>query len=116
MEAEVHDNYTDQMDSLVDSVRPLLRSPNARDRVRAIHVLARGVEVFEDQVLRSAQACGMSWTEIGAVYGVSRQAVHRKFSEATVVPSDFFNELLEDLDREPETVPALAKIAKRVHS
>ena len=47
-------------------------SPNARDRVRAVHSLATGVETLERQVLFDAQASGMTWAEIGGVYGVSR--------------------------------------------
>lgn len=55
----------------------------------------------------------MSWTEIGNVYGVSRQAVHRRFADETVVPADFFDELLASLDEPPEVVPTLAEAGKR---
>jgi hypothetical protein len=42
-------------------------------------------------VLLDAQAEGMTWAEIGNVYGVSRQAAHRRFSDETVVPADYFD-------------------------
>ena len=46
--------------------------------------------------LLEAQTSGLTWAQIGEVYGVSRQAAHRRFSDETVVPSDFFDQLLEE--------------------
>jgi hypothetical protein len=100
-------------DTLLTNVRDLLDSPDARDRVRAIHALAAGVEVLERQVLLDAQAAGMTWAEIGRVYGVSRQAAHRRFSDDTVVPAGYLDALLKDLDDPGEVVPALARAAQR---
>lgn len=101
------------IDTLRTNVRDLIDSPNARDRVRAVHHLAAGVEGLERRVLLDAQASGMSWAEIGDVYGVSRQAVHRRFADETLVPTDYFDTLQADLDADPEVVPALAQAAKR---
>jgi hypothetical protein len=39
---------------------------------------------------------------------------HRRFSDETVVPSDFFDQLLEDLDEDAEVAPALTRAAERV--
>lgn len=100
------------LQSLVTNVQDLLDSPDARDQVLAVHHLARGIAVLERQVLLDAQASGMTWAEIGRVYGVSRQAAHRRFSDETVVAADFFDALLSDLNDEAE-VPALAQAAKR---
>ena len=97
------------VDVLVKNVRDLLDSSNAADRVRAVHHLATGIGALERRVLLDAQAAGVTWAEIGAVYGVSRQAAHRRFSDETVVPSDYFDALLEELDTEPEVVPSLAR-------
>jgi hypothetical protein len=102
------------VETLLKNVRDLLDSPNARDRVRAVHHLAAGVDALEHQVLLDAQAAGMTWAEIGSVYGVSRQAAHRRFSDETVVPPDYFDALLEELDAEPEVAPALTQAARRV--
>lgn len=112
MKAE-HREFAHVVDTLLTNVRDLLDSPNARDRVRAIHSLAAGVGALEHRVLLEAQASGMTWAEIGGVYGVSRQAAHRKFSDETVVPADYFDALLKELDEEGDVVPALAQAAKR---
>ena len=100
-------------DTLLKNVRDHLDSPDGRDRVGAMHHLAAGVAALERQVLLDAQASGVTWAEIGAVYGVSRQAAHRRFSDETVVPADYFDALLHDLDAEAEVVATLAKAAKR---
>ena len=106
-------DFAHVVDTLLTNVRDLLDSADARTRVRAIHALAVGVEALERQVLLDAQAAGMTWEEIGRVYGVSRQAVHRRFSDDTVVPADFFDALLKELDEPDEVVPALARAANR---
>jgi hypothetical protein len=110
---DAHRDFAHIVATLLTNVEDLLDSPDPRDRVRAMHHLASGVEVLEHQVLRDAQASGLTWAEIGGIYGVSRQAAHRKFSDETVVPADFFDTLLKDLDDQAEVVPALAHAAKR---
>jgi hypothetical protein len=112
MKAEPRD-FAHVVDTLFTNVREPLDSANAQDRVRAVHLLAQGVGVLERQVLLDAQASGMTWAEIGSVYGVSRQAAHRRFSDETVVPADYFDELLKELDERAEVVPTLAQAAKR---
>ena len=112
MKAEPRD-FAHVVDTLLTNVRDLLDSPDARTRVRAVHSLVVGVDGLQRLVLRDAQASGMTWAEIGSVYGVSRQAAHRRFSDETVVSADYFDQLLKELDDEAEVVPALAQAAKR---
>jgi hypothetical protein len=104
---------THVVDTLVENVRDLLDSSGAPDRVRAVHHLAAGIKALERRVLLDAQASGMTWAEIGSVYGVSRQAAHRRFSDETVVPADYFDALLKELDADGEVVAALARAADR---
>lgn len=104
--------FTTVADRLLTSIREMLDSQDAKTRVRAIHHFAAGVEALERQVLLDAQSSGLTWAQIGEVYGVSRQAAHRRFSDETVVPSDFFDQLLEDLDEDGEVIPTLARAAK----
>ena len=106
-------DFAHVVDTLLMNVGDLLDSADARTRVRAIHALAAGVEVLEREVLLDAQASGMTWADIGGVYGVSRQAAHRRFADDTVVPADFYDVLLKELDEAGEVVPALARAAKR---
>ncbi|MCB1004764.1 MAG: hypothetical protein KDB35_11340 [Acidimicrobiales bacterium] len=101
-------------DTLLTNIRDLLDSPDPKTRVRAIHHLAAGVDTLERQVLLEAQTSGLTWAQIGEVYGVSRQAAHRRFSDETVVPSDFFDQLLEDLGEDADVAPALTRAAERV--
>ncbi len=106
--------FTTITDSLVSRVRERLGSPDPRTRVRAIHRLAVGVEALERQGLLDAQSSGVTWAQIGEIYGVSRQAAHRRFSDETVVPSGFFDQLLDEVDDDRDIVPTLAKAARRV--
>lgn len=113
MKAE-HREFAHDVQTLVANVRDLLASPSARDRVRAVRHLAAGVEILERRILHDAQTSGMTWAEIGSVYGVSRQAAHRRFADETVVPADYFDALVKELEEQAEVVPALAQAAKRV--
>lgn len=115
----VDDVDTDEQDiseiaaTLFGQVRHSLGSADAVDRLSAMRILVLGVERLERHAVRDAQAAGLTWADIGEVYGVSRQAVHRRFADETVVPSDFFDELLSDLDAPGVPVPALARAARR---
>ena len=106
-------DFANVADVLLKKVRDLLDSSDAHTRVRAMHHVAVGIEALERKVLLDAQASGMTWAEIGAVYGVSRQAAHRRFSGETIVPTDYFDALVQDLEAEAEIVPALAQAGKR---
>lgn len=52
--------------------------------------------------------------EGGEADAVTRNAGQRDFTAATVVPSDFFDQLLEDLDEDAEVATALASAVERV--
>lgn len=57
----------------------LLAHPDPRVRVAAMHRLSSEARVLERRVVLDAHASGLTWAEIGCEYGVSRQAVHRRF-------------------------------------
>lgn len=105
----------DDLMTLITNVSDLLDSADPRTRVRAMSHLAAGVEELEKRVVHDAHESGLTWEQIGKVYGVSRQAVHRRFAE-TVVPAEFFDELLAALDEPGEVVDTLARAAKRANS
>ena len=65
-------------------------------------------------MLLDAQAAGMTWAEIGGVYGVSRQAAHRRFSDDTVVPADFFDALLRNLDEPGPGSPGVGASGEQI--
>ncbi len=101
-------------DALLTNVRDLLDSADPATRVRGVHHLAAGVEALERRVLLEAQESGLTWAQIGDIYGVSRQAAHRRFSDDTVVPADFFDQLMQDVDHDADVGPTLARAADRV--
>lgn len=105
----------DDLKTLVTNVSDLLDSTDQHARVAAVNHLAAGIEQLEKRVVHEAHESGMTWDQIGKVYGVSRQAVHRRFAE-TVVPEEFFDELLASLDEPAEVVDTLARAAKRADS
>ena len=45
--------------------------------------------------------------------GVDPRAAHDRLFQDTVVPAAFFDALVEELDAEPEIVPALVRAAAR---
>ncbi|MDX1620457.1 MAG: hypothetical protein R3320_05670 [Nitriliruptorales bacterium] len=98
---------------LMKQVSDLLDSTDPRTRVRAVHMLSAGVERLERHVVVDAQESGLSWAQIGDVYGVSRQAVHRRFADSSYVSSHAFDDLLDELESEPEAVPALERATAR---
>ncbi|MGF1617054.1 MAG: hypothetical protein ACFCU2_04505 [Acidimicrobiia bacterium] len=105
----------DALKTLVTNLSDLLDSTDQHARVAAVNQLAAGIEQVEKRVVQEAHESGMTWDQIGKVYGVSRQAVHRRFAE-TVVPAEFFEELLASLDEPGEVVDTLARAAKRADS
>jgi len=52
----------------------------------------------------------------GEVEAVTRRAGQRPFATETVVPSDFFDKLLDDLDEDAVVAPALARGVERSRS
>ncbi len=58
--------------------------PADTEALRAIAELAEqrdGVDAAIIEAVRSARAAGRSWSEIGAMLGVSKQAAQRKYSK-----------------------------------
>lgn len=106
-------DYTHSAAVLFENVRDLLASGDPRTRIRAAAWFAQGVGLLEQRVVSEAHQSGLSWAQIGDVYGVSRQAVHRRFSDTTYLTSESFDELLDDLASEPEAVPSLSRAAAR---
>lgn len=112
MKIEEHD-YAKTIETLMANVGEMLDSANARERVMAIRHLAAGMEFLERRVLLDAQSSGLSWAEIGNVYGVTRQSVHRRFADETIAPPEFFDDLLKELDEPAEVITTLNRAADR---
>jgi hypothetical protein len=100
------------LDVLVENYRDLLDSSDLRTRALAVCSFATGVMKLERGALNDMNAAGFTWAEIGEVYGVSRQAAHRRFAE-TVAPAQFFDELVVSLDEPAEVIPSLARASEK---
>ncbi len=48
-------------------------------RLAAVRSAREALEEFESDTVASARAAGATWTEIGKLYGVSKQAVQQRF-------------------------------------
>lgn len=48
--------------------------------LRAVAALRRLTDVLEQQQVEAALRAGLGWTDIATELGVSRQAVHKKYS------------------------------------
>lgn len=105
-------SYLLEVEAVLEFVRPGLVSDDAVDRVRAAQVLSAAVELLERQVVADANAAGASWATIATVYGTSRQAVHQRFANESIVPAAFFDWLASQDDDEAPS-PALARAAER---
>lgn len=68
-----------------DSLRENLAELTTTWPLQALGVLAeveRWQRSLTEQAVTAARAAGASWTEVGAVLGVSRQAAHERFGAA----------------------------------
>ena len=54
-----------------------------RRALRAAVELRREAQRVESAIVRRARLQGMSWAEIAAAIGVSKQAVHHKYGRST---------------------------------
>lgn len=54
---------------------------NPREGLRAIASLRLVVETLEFRQVEAALRAGLTWTEVAGLLGVSRQAVHKKYSK-----------------------------------
>lgn len=63
-------------------VTPLTQAQDLSDPragLRAVRALRRLADSLEHQQVESALRSGLSWSDIGAELGVTRQAVHKKY-------------------------------------
>jgi len=100
-------------EALLANVRDLLDAEDPRSQVRAVDHLTAGFHRLREHVVLTAHQSGMTWAEIGRALGVSRQAAHERFAYETVLPAEFFDELMQD-DDGSVVIEALARAAAKV--
>ncbi len=72
--------YVDTMDADTELTAAAASADPAVGLV-AVRALRELAERLEDLQVRQARALGWSWQDIAGYIGVSRQAVHRRYSE-----------------------------------
>jgi len=49
------------------------------DRLRAARAVRESAEALEQELVDEARAAGATWSQIGAAYGMSKQAAQQRF-------------------------------------
>jgi hypothetical protein len=65
--------------TLLTNIEDLLADPDPKTQVRAVHHLAEGVTLLQHKVIAEARQKGIPWSEIGDIYGCTRQAAQQRF-------------------------------------
>jgi hypothetical protein len=55
-------------------------------RLAEVRAARRALEALEAQTVAEARASGATWGEIGALYGISKQAAQQRFGHGDGVP------------------------------
>lgn len=61
---------------------------NPLDEIDAIRRLREAAELAEQAVIRDARGQGISWTRIGALYGLTKQGAQQRFGGKRVKVDD----------------------------
>jgi hypothetical protein len=73
--------------------RPLARVRAAVETAKELHELG---DELVDRVVREARESGSSWTEIGALLGVSKQAAQQRYTALLTIPEGAWPERFSD--------------------
>jgi hypothetical protein len=109
-------DFLHEVENLVDSTRYALGSDDPMRRVAAIRRLTTGMEILQDRIVLDAHdEDDMTWAAIGTVYGISRQAAHKRFSNESEWPAEAFDALLSENDDPVDPDHPLIRAAARAH-
>lgn len=73
---------TDRLDAIVVTiVKALDRQNTALERLGAVTYLMHRLQTIQRGEVERARREGATWEEIGAVMGLTRQAVHQRFAK-----------------------------------
>lgn len=64
---------------LAKTLEAFERARSDVDRLDAARRLREGAEDLEREVVEAARAAGMTWAEIGSVYGLTKQGAQQRF-------------------------------------
>ena len=55
-------------------------------RLEHVRVAREAIDALENHCVDAARADGRTWTEVGEVYGMTKQGAQQRFREAIAVP------------------------------
>ena len=58
------------------------KTADPRRRLELAGVIRRAAEELERDAVAGARAAGLTWTQIGSAYGMSKQAAQQRFRDA----------------------------------
>ncbi|THG33224.1 hypothetical protein [Naasia lichenicola] len=71
-----HSSSRSRVDRAIESLQQIA---DPLDRVDAVRLSREQLEALEDAAVRAARAAGITWKEIGALYGLSKQGAQQRF-------------------------------------
>lgn len=93
---------------LVKALSSLAEVPDPVDRLEAIRSVQETLEQMAREAADEARAAGTTWKQIGAVYGVSKQAAQQRFRRRTAATAEPAPPAAK-----PETAPPAQEPASR---
>ena len=67
---------------LAKKLSELAATKDARSRLVLAHEIQRAAVVLEQQSVADARDAGMTWTQIGALFGMTKQAAQQRFKSS----------------------------------
>jgi hypothetical protein len=72
--------------AITKALSDLASTSDARKRLQIVRDIENAVNTLEQQAVLNARAKGVTWSEIGRVYGMTKQAAQQRFRSRRVTP------------------------------
>lgn len=72
---------------LDDALDDFDRAEGAREVLAAARTVRASIDALEQAAVQQARAEGVSWSKIGAVYGLTKQGAQQRFRERAAEPA-----------------------------
>ena len=89
-----------RVDRAIDALQQI---PDPLGRVDAVRISRERLDALEDAAVRDARAAGITWKQIGALYGLSKQGAQQRFRAIPSSTSAEETHQSEQADAPPST-------------